>query len=53
MPTPLEQMGIIRADGPDGESHQWFGFGLSYIVGTAVIAINVVSLATNGFWPPP
>ena len=50
--TPLEQLGIVRAEGAAGESHQWFGFGLSLLVTAAVIAINVVSLATNGFNTP-
>lgn len=33
------------------EPHRIFGFTLSALVASAVIAINVVSLSTNGFWP--
>ena len=31
--------------------HQWFGFTLSLLVAAAAVAVNVVSLSTNGFQP--
>ena len=46
-PSPFVRVMGDRKDDP----HRIFGFTLSALVASAVIAINVVSLTTNGFWP--